>query len=365
MTDRTSRTPAELETAVAVRELLDVLSGIPAVFLEGERAVVDEQARLEGFRWMFSILAVGLDVYVWADTANPRFIDIVAPNRKWGGDNADSYYQFAPIDPARTYRVRGRRGDAVYLSLTVYGGPNDGHYSSRIVQTLNSTQFDVDENGEYELVLSAARPDDVDERNWLRLEPDAVAAITRDYLADPVNGRRATWSITALDRPPTVRLRDDDLARRFNAVTTWLREQLSFQPIPLGETNQMQEPYPVPQTTFGWAAGDAAYAMGAYDLGPDQCLVIEGTSPDCVFWNCCLWNQFLHTFDYEYERVTINGEQLEHNDDGSWTIVIAERDPGHPNWVSTQGHRQGVVWFRWFLPAHTPAPMRTRVEPVS
>ena len=29
-------------------------------------------------------------------------------------------------------------GDAVYLSLTVYGGPNDGRYSERIVGAVNS-----------------------------------------------------------------------------------------------------------------------------------------------------------------------------------------------------------------------------------
>ena len=27
--------------------------------------------------------------------------------------------------------------------------------------------------------------------------------------------------------------------------------------------------------------------------------------------------------------------------DGSWVVVIARSDPGHPNWVSTQGHSQG------------------------
>ena len=30
----------------------------------------------------------------------------------------------------RTYRVHGRMGDAVYLSLCVYGGPTDGRWST-------------------------------------------------------------------------------------------------------------------------------------------------------------------------------------------------------------------------------------------
>lgn len=56
--------------------------------------------------------------------------------------------------------------------------------------------------------------------------------------------------------------------------------------------------------------------------------------------------------------------QVRYNDDGSWTVVVAHRDPAHPNWVSPQGHRQGRIWGRWFLPSDTPQPLRTRVVPV-
>ena len=74
-------------------------------------------------------------------------------------------------------------------------------------------------------------------------------------------------------------------------------------PIGLGEPNKVDEPYPVQQVTFGWAAGDAAYAMGSYDLDDDEALVLRGRSPECAFWNLCLWNQFMHTYNYDYERV--------------------------------------------------------------
>ena len=80
--------------------------------------------------------------------------------------------------------------------------------------------------------------------------------------------------------------------------------------------------------------------MGAYDLQPDQALVVDGTSPECVFWNLCLWNPFLHTYDYTYERVTINGAHVTYEPDGSWRIVISDTDPGHPNWVSTAGRAE-------------------------
>lgn len=350
-------------TAAAFRALLAELATLEER-LSLPEVPLDTLSLLEGYKWIFSILAVGLDAYVWADTARPRFVDIVGPYRKWGGDNADAFYQYAPIDPARTYRVHGRRGDAVYLSLTVYGGPDDGHYSERIVGSLNDRELRVDDEGRFSFVLSPDHDPDGPEPG-IRLAPDAVCAITRDYLVDPVSGARAVWHIEAQDPPATRREDDADLARRFGAARTWLRDQAAIVPIGLGDPNTVDEPYPVPARTFGWAAGDAAYAMGSFDLGSDQALVLEGRSPPCAFWNVCLWNQFLHTYDYAYERVTLNGGQVAYEADGSWRLVVAHRDPGHPNWISTAGHPRGRIWFRWFLPERTPGRPAARVVPLA
>jgi hypothetical protein len=225
------------------------------------------------------------------------------------------------------------------------------------VGALNDRQVDVDADGSFELMLSPKPHDGA----WIKLEDDAVCAITRDYLAEPTTGRRVEWSIEADDPPATRRERDDDLAARFRRTLTWLQDQVAICPLPLADENVVDEPYPVPQVTFGWAAGDAAYAMGTFSLRDDQALVIEGRSPECAFWNLCLWNPFLHTYDYAYERVTINGGQVQYENDGSWRIVVSAKDPGHPNWVSTAGHPRGRIWFRWFLPASTPQRPSTRV----
>lgn len=345
-------------TAAVFHELLDELRGLEKKFLEGPNAPADDQSVLEGYKWIFSILQVGLDANVWADKARPRFVDIVGPYKKWGGDNSDAYYQYAPIDPSRTYRVRGRKGDAVYFSLTVYGGPDDGHYATRIVGTVNDRMLEIGPDGSFELTLSPQQPSG---GAWLKLEPDAVCALTRDYMNDPVHGRRVEWQIKCLDPPPVYRERDDELARRLRAALTWVRDQSGIVPVPLGEPNTVEEPYPVPKVTFGWAAGDAAYAFGTFDLGEDDALILTGRSPECAFWNMCLWNQLLHTYNYDYERVTINGGQVEYEPDGSWTIVVAQRDPGHPNWVSTAGHPRGRIWFRWFHPAATPERPQARL----
>lgn len=344
------------ELDIAFDELVAQLGAIKERLKAADPAL-DETERVEGYRWIFSLLGVALDVNVWADAARPRFTDIVGPYRKWGGDNADAYYQYTPIDPRRSYRVRVEPGSAAYFSLTIYGGPDDGRYSTRIVASANHRTLKPSADGSFELWLSPEPPEPTmaQAANWLKLEADAVCGLTRDYLADPVHGKRAAWSIEAVDPTPFVPESPAQLARRLRAARVWLAEQAQMCPLRVAPANSVAEPYPVPRQTFGWAAGDASYAMGSFELDEGQTLLIEGRSPPCAFWNLCLWTPYMHTYDYAYDRVTLNGAQVQYEADGSWQIRIAARDPGAPNWISTQGHRRGVLWFRWFLPEETVA----------
>ena len=345
---------AELSRAFA--DLLDEVRAVEQRFLTAQPAL-DEPDVLDGYRLAFSLLRVAVDAYVWGDRDKPILVDVTGPYLKWGGDNSDAFYQLAPLDPARTYRVVGNRGDAVYLSMTVYGGPGEGRYSNRIVGTVNDRNLSFDDEGNFEFVLSP----DPQPGTWLKLDGDAEFVVTRDYLADPATGRRPTWQIHAVDPPARRADSTADLTRRLRSAKAWLHEQVSFLPTRIEPPNQILEPFPVPQNAYGWSAADAAYAMGAYELTPSQALIVEGTSPDCVFWNLCLWNPFLHTYDYTHERVTINGHHVAYEPDGSWRIVISDRDPGHPNWVSTAGRAKGLIWLRWFLPEQTPARPTCRV----
>jgi hypothetical protein len=131
------------------------------------------------------------------------------------------------------------------------------------------------------------------------------------------------------------------------------------------DSNKFDDPYPVPENNFGWSAGDAAYAFGKWDLAPDEALVIRGRSPECAFWSLNPWSPFLHCFNYDYERLTINHGSCVLDDDGSFTIVLAHETPDHPNGLSLQGNRRGFLCFRWFLPERTPDPIETEVVKVS
>ena len=348
------------ETAAAFAELLDLLREAERTFQEGDRAVADDLAAVEGYGFLATTLGVALDCYLWADPQRPAFVELETPTRKWGGDNADAAYWFAPVDPRRRYRITGRRVDAAYLSITVYGGPDDGRWSTRIVATANDSTLPIAADGTFELHLG---PDLEPGPASVRLDPDAVAVVTRDYHLHPATEGRSAFAIACLDGPDEPPRADDaTTAGGLRRAIAFLRELHGIFPIaPPGDPNTISEPYPVPSATYGWAAGDAAYAMGSFDLDDGEALVIEGRFPPCRFWNLCLWNPFLQTFDYRYEPVTINGGQAVASPDGTHRLVVAHTDPGVANWLSTAGHRRGVLWFRWFLPESTPDRPRSTV----
>ena len=173
--------PAEL--SAAFNGLLDEVRAIEQKMLASDPPL-DQPDILDGYRLTFSLLRVAVDTYVWGDKDNPILTDVIGPYLKWGGDNSDAFYQVAPLDPNRTYRVTGNRGDAVYMSMTVYGGPDDGSYSNRIVGTINDRTLDFDDDGNFEFTLSP----DPQPGTWLKLDPDAVHALTRDYLTEPTPG---------------------------------------------------------------------------------------------------------------------------------------------------------------------------------
>src|ERR1700690_1240222 len=99
------------ETELAFAQLLETVSATHARM--GEQLAEDPQTLLEAHKWLLSILQVAAEVNLWADKARPRFVEIVGPYKKWGGDNSDAFYYYAPIDPTRTYRVLLHPGDAV------------------------------------------------------------------------------------------------------------------------------------------------------------------------------------------------------------------------------------------------------------
>ena len=69
--------------------------------------------------------------------------------------------------------------------------------------------------------------------------------------------------------------------------------------------------------------------------------------PACQTWNIQVDNYWMESLDYRYHRVCLNQAQASVNDNGSVTLVLTSTDPGCTNWISTAGHSEGTLCFRW------------------
>jgi hypothetical protein len=111
------------------------------------------------------------------------------------------------------------------------------------------------------------------------------------------------------------------------------------------------------------AAGavDIFYSSGNFDLAPDEAIVMEGTLPLSNFTNVMLWNVHMQTLEYRSRRSSLNSAQIHTGPGGSYRIVISAQDPGVPNWLDTEGHRRGTIFWRFLLPETDPELPRCRV----
>jgi hypothetical protein len=333
------------ETGRAYRALLDLLRDADQTFLAGPRAEMDALGVAEGYRHLTHLLGYAFDLYLEGDPDRPAFTPLAAPTRKILGDNVDSLYHFAPLRGDRRYRIRGWRGNEVYLAFCVYGGKPDGAWSERVVANVSQRDLTCGPDGSFEIVLAP----DAQAPNAVRLADDAVCVISRQYFTDRSAARPAAFGIEALDRiggPPP--LDDTLLARRLRAVATFVRETIQFTPLPGSlPPNLLGPPMPWNPQMPGWGTPDNIYSLGLFRLAPEEALVIEGRSPPCTYWGAQVWNRYMQSLDYRYHRVSLNHAQVALEPDGSFRIAVAHRDPGLPNWIETAGHREGVVFCRW------------------
>ncbi len=372
-----ARDGASDEAALAYAELAALLGEVEAGYIGPQREMHTAQERAAGRYLIANALQHGFECWFPADPERPLFQRWLSTTKKLLGDNPDAVYYGAIIDPRRTYRIRGNVHGACYTSFAVEAGARDGNLSQGVLGTLNDDQFDVAADGSYELIAGP----DPGERNALRLPPEAGSITTRHYwewerspAADPTF-HVPLWIEPVEDPGPAAPMDDAAIAAGVRRVANFLRGitldfpdlQIDLMPAWVSrEVNRFDNSaYEESNAEIGYSAVDNAYLQTRYELGPEDALVMRGRFPLCRFANVVLWNHRLQTPPYRYRRVSLNRRQTIVDDDGTFSMVVAHRDPGVPNWLDAAGMESGMIFWRFLLPQGKLPPIESEVVRVS
>ncbi len=344
----------------AWEEFCDTLKAAGAVVLAGPNDPLD---RAEGWRYLSRLTRAGLETFVEAsDASAPHFQRTTHSTVKMGMDNPDNVYLNAPVNGASDYRIWGTRGSVHYLGFGTQAGNYAATGSLNTTGYLESRDMRLGPGGSFEIIASSKQQSAG--VNWLPMQPETRMIQIRQTRLDHAQEVLADVKIERMGGPgapkPLDPVRFDRMlqgvakfvagsSRLFDA---WARD---FQ----------KQPNQLPRFSHekAFAAGgdpNIAYYHGYFELADDEALVVTLDPPECDFWNFQLANWWLESLDYRFRKIHVNKHSAAYRPDGTVEIVVAVRDPGHPNWLDPCGHRRGTMCVRWIRAKTHPDP-QTRV----
>jgi hypothetical protein len=313
----------------------------------------DEIDLAEGLRHMTRMARLALLSTVEnKDARHPYFWRSLGPDLKMGGDNPQGLYLAAPINGTDTFRVRGTRGSARWVSILTGRTPaamaaGQAPYGAALFEP----DLAVGADGRFELAIAPGRHDG----NWLRSDPYSATLMIRQFFATPDDVRPMDIiieNVTAGDEPAIPLTLDaalegiDRAADMFRMMVPLMQSEM----IDKGSAkNRFATDIGDPTSRSGGVPGGNA-VTARWALEPHQALLVEVTPPTpCAYWDVQVGNGWYESLDYRNHFSGLTCAQAHLAADGSVTLVVAQEDPGTVNWLEAAHHRQGHIAIRWQL----------------
>ena len=307
----------------------------------------DEVDLAEGLRHMARMTQLALlGSLENKDATHPYLWPALDPHRKMGGDNPQGLYLSGPINGTDTFRLRGTRGSARWVSIIVgqKGPPPFG-------DALFLPDLEVADDGTFEVVV-APEPQP---GNHLRSTAASTGLLVRQFFSTPDHVEPMELTLenltggSGLPRPLALATAVAGL-QRATGLFAFMVPMMQGELLGKGSgKNAFATDVGDPTSTSGGVPGGNA-VTARWALEPDEALVVRVAPPEpCAYWDVQVGNGWYESFDYRnhFSGLTCEGAHLE--PDGSVVLVVADRDPGVANWLEAAGHREGHIAIRWQL----------------
>ena len=330
----------------------------------------DPRERAELFGFLYSQISMAYFGVVYGDAEYPDFWPGFHEVFPVAWPNPDDVTYWVPIDDDGVYRIAGHRGSVRLLDFQVNAGKVGKYGTGRWGPTLvnyDADDLNIGEDGWFEVVLSAERPDGY-RGDWWKLDPGANYIFVRQRAYDWLKEIDARFGIERLDRPAIQpRYTVDQLYQRMGRIPDWAenwtrlaiagantyrrdREPNRFYPIHLGDMGGFEDKVQV-------------YPQAVFELRADEALIVETEIPEeCRYWNFQLVDTFWRTMGGNNQFNSINAHQAVVDSDGKFRFVVSATDPGVPNWLDNMGNETGFVYGRWNICSSGPIPGTRKVK---
>jgi hypothetical protein len=327
----------------------------------------DPEYRADVYRQIMMQFSYGYFAFFHADPEHPDWAPLWNPVYTLQ-PNPDDIYLYCPITSDYQYRVSGSRGTVKMITIGTQGAlpgmPGYAFDAGHLYADLDDGDLTLDENGNFEILLSKEKPAGYT-GNWLKIAEGARVLMTRYRSYDWENEVDPVMSIECLNpvglkarlTPGEILERIDHMAwmpvgamQRFYEMQNGVKERVGL--------NVFE-----PARYTGGGLSRQIYLPAVYELEDNEALIIETELPnERRYWNFQLNDPYFNAAEYVYRLSSTNGHFARISSDGRFRAVIALDDPGVPNWLDPAGFKQGTVYGRWYDCDSHPTPTIKRVK---
>ncbi len=283
----------------------------------------------------------------------------------WGSPNPDDIYRFAPVEAAGCYRFSGVKGSAPVALITMRkGGAHLGQINGRTLGEIDLTTVAADDEGRYEFMLSAARPEGY-AGAWYEMHPQTESLLYRSRTSGPGQSD-PICTIERLDSAPGPAMLDaGESARKIAMLASYAARQNE---LVLGYLNGVRARGGAEGFIFDDQSGYGSVTnqrtlMHLFELAPDEALILETELPREVrYWSVQLYDAHFSGIDYVFRQSSLNGTNVRADLDGRARLVVCGSDPGVANWLDTGGWKAGGLLWRWSYADSYPKPQVRKVK---
>jgi hypothetical protein len=290
-----------------------------------------------------------------ADPAHPRvawtptnsantWFGHTAPAAGGAVDNPDNIYRHIPVDSHSRYVVHGQlqplHPAQFTFQLLYHDGTIPTGNDNTSLGVISSKDMVIAADGSFVVTCDAdpanGRP------NHIQAPP---GKLLRLLSRDTVTNWLQRPSVITVERsgPATPAITEEEITARvadqlYDWVDGWLKYISHWAGPPAW--NALIPPY-------GRAGGWGYISPMRFSLADDEALIVtfdDGASEYGAIQLCDVWT--MATDPQKYVS-SYTSPQARPNADGTYTYVVAVRDPGAANWVDTAGMHQGWVAVRW------------------